>query len=105
MRWRLNKTKSDKLVLDEHTKKMLLSVKTVGGSYAEVFVHAGQLGTGIGRIIFDPYNLLMVSSKAEDFEAVRHYRKLGFSPQESLEAVLADRGVPGYTHPGRPSVH
>lgn len=97
--------KSDKLVLDEHTKKMLLSVKTVGGSYAEVFVHAGQLGTGIGRIIFDPYNLLMVSSKAEDFEAVRHYRKLGFSPQESLEAVLADRGVPGYTHPGRPAVH
>ena len=89
--------KSDKLVIDEHMKEMLLSVKTQAGQYSEVFVHGGQMGHGIGRVIFDPFSLLLVSSKAEDFEAVRHYREQGYSIVDALEAVLADRGVPGYT--------
>jgi conjugal transfer ATP-binding protein TraC len=91
--------KSDKLVMDESTKNMLLSVKTVSGAYSEVFVHAGQMGSGIGRVIFDPFSLLLVSSKAEDFESVRRYRAQGLNITQSLEAVLADRGVPGYKRP------
>lgn len=90
--------KSDKLFVDEHMRNMLLSVKTVQGVYSEVFVHAGQMGHGIGRVLFDPFSLLLVSSKAEDFEAVREYRKQGYSTVDALESVLADRGVPGYIH-------
>ena len=58
----------------------------------------GQMGHGIGRVLFDPFSLLLVSSKAEDFEAVRYYRERGYSIVDSLEAVLADRGVPGYAN-------
>lgn len=90
--------KSDKLVIDESMKNMLMSVKTVQGAYSEVFVHGGQMGHGIGRVLFDPFSLLLVSSKAEDFEAVRSYRKRGYTIVEALESVLADRGIPGYTH-------
>lgn len=90
--------KSDKLVIDESMKAMLLSVKTVQGAYSEVFVHGGQMGHGIGRVLFDPFSLLLVSSKAEDFEAVRHYRERGYSIVDALETVLADRGVLGYEH-------
>lgn len=90
--------KSDKLVIDQHMKDMLMSVKTVQGAYSEVFVHGGQMGHGIGRVLFDPFSLLLVSSKAEDFEAVRYYRERGYSIVDSLEAVLADRGVPGYAN-------
>jgi conjugal transfer ATP-binding protein TraC len=90
--------KSDKLVIDKHMKDMLMSVKTVQGAYSEVFVHGGQMGHGIGRVLFDPFSLLLVSSKAEDFEAVRYYRERGYSIVDSLEAVLADRGVPGYVN-------
>lgn len=89
--------KSDKLVLDQGMKQMLLSVKTQAGQYSEVFVHGGQMGHGIGRVLFDPFSLLLVSSKAEDFEAVRNYRAAGYGIVEALDAVLADRGVPGYT--------
>ena len=74
-------------------------MKTVSGAYSEVFVHAGQMGSGIGRVIFDPFSLLLVSSKAEDFESVRRYRAQGLNITQSLEAVLADRGVPGYKRP------
>ena len=56
------------------------------------------MGHGIGRVIFDPFSLLLVSSKAEDYEAVRFYRERGFTIVEALESVLADRGIPGYTH-------
>lgn len=90
--------KSDKLFMDESMKDMLMSIKTVQGSYSEVFVHGGQMGHGIGRVLFDPFSLLLVSSKAEDFEAVRYYRSCGYSIVEALEAVLADRGVSGYHH-------
>lgn len=88
--------KTDKLVIDKHMKDMLMSIKTVQGGYSEVFVHGGQMGHGIGRVLFDPFSLLLVSSKAEDFEAVRAYRDQGYSIVDALEAVLADRGVPGY---------
>ena len=88
--------KSDKLVIDKYMKDMLLSVKTVQGAYSEVFVHGGQMGCGIGRVLFDPFSLLLVSSKAEDFEAVNHYRQQGYSIVDALKQVLADRGVPGY---------
>jgi conjugal transfer ATP-binding protein TraC len=90
--------KTDKLLLDKSMREMLLSIKTVQGSYSEVFVHGGQMGHGIGRVLFDPFSLLLVSSKAEDFEAVRHYRERGYSIVDALEAVLADRGVKGYKH-------
>ena len=61
-----------------------------------VFVHAGQMGHGIGRVMLDPFSLLLVSSKAEDFEAVRAYRESGLSVEQAIEAVLRDRGLPGY---------
>lgn len=89
--------KADRLVMNDGMKDMLLSVKTVQGSFAEVFVHAGQMGSGIGRLLLDPYTLLLCSSKAEDFEAVMEYRSAGFNVRDAVEAVLADRGVPGYT--------
>lgn len=93
--------KADKLIMDEQMKEMLLSVRTVQGVFSEVFVQGGQMGYGIGRVLFDPFSLLLVSSKAEDFSAVRRYREQGYSIVDALTAVLADRGVPGYVHPKR----
>lgn len=86
-------SKSGKLLVDEELKKMLLSVTTRQGSFSEVLVHCGQKGYGIGRVFFDPFSLLLTSSKAEDFEAVNEYRKRGLSVSEAIEAVLEDRGV------------
>jgi len=92
-----------KLLIDEHMQRLLLSVHTEQGLFAEVFIKAGDMGQGIGRILLDPYSLLMASSKAEDFEAVKAYRGMGYSLPEALEAVLADRGYVEYTHPSKRS--
>lgn len=44
--------------------------------HSEVFVHGGQMGHGIGRVLFDPFSTL-VSSVLEDFEVVKAYRQQG----------------------------
>lgn len=84
--------KSGRLVVDEWMKEMLLSIKKQDGMYAEVFVTAGQMGQGIGRVMLDPFTLLLCSSSPDDYTAIMHYRGQGLSVEESVERVLRDRG-------------
>jgi conjugal transfer ATP-binding protein TraC len=85
--------KSDKLVLDEYTKALIKSVTTRQGAYSEVFVRCGDLPASVGRLFVDPFMLLLGSSKAEDFQAVRSYMEQGLPTEEAIEAVLRDRKV------------
>jgi conjugal transfer ATP-binding protein TraC len=88
-----------KIMVDDYMRKLLHSVHTEQGHFSEVFISAGDMGQGIGRIMLDPYSLLMASSRADDFAAVKHYREAGYSLPQALEAVLADRGYPDFEHP------
>lgn len=85
--------KSDKLVLDEYTKGLIKSVTTRQGAYSEVFVRCGDLPASVGRLFVDPFTLLLGSSKAEEFQAVRHYMSAGLPTEEAIERVLKDRKV------------
>jgi len=84
--------KSEKLVIDEHMKDMLLSIKKTD-AFSEVFVHAGQMGHGVGRVMLDPFSLLLSSSKAEDHQTIKNYRMQGLTTSAAVEAVLRDRGI------------
>jgi conjugal transfer ATP-binding protein TraC len=83
--------KSDKLVIDQHMQDQLLSLKTITGAYSEVFVHGGQMGHGVGRLMLDPFTLLLFSSKAEDYEAIMAYRRAGMPIADAVNQVLVDR--------------
>lgn len=85
-----------KLLVDKALEELLLSVKKKDGAYAEVFIQAGQMGQGVGRLVLDPYSLLMASSHPDDFMAIERYRNKGLAVSEAVEAVLRDRGTPGY---------
>lgn len=61
-------------------------------NYSEIFIST-PIGYGVGRLYSDPFNVLASSSKAEDFEAVNHYRNQGMNTAEAIEAVLRDRGI------------
>jgi len=91
--------KQEKLAIDEEMEKILRSINTQQGVYAEVYVRAGDSGAGVGRILLDPYTLLMFSSKGEDVAAIQAYQDNGYPIHDALEAVLADRGVEGFVHP------
>jgi conjugal transfer ATP-binding protein TraC len=85
---------SQRLPMNETIRAMLRSLQTEHGSFAEVFVYC-PMGYGIGLIIFDPFTLLLASSRAEDMLAVDLYRRRGLSTEDSIERVRRDRqGAP-----------
>lgn len=84
--------KSGRIAMNEGLKRMLTTVKTEQGKYSEVFIHS-TAGTGIGRLLLDPFSLLCYSTKAEDYEAYRRYAEQGLSTSAALDQVLKDRGL------------
>jgi conjugal transfer ATP-binding protein TraC len=83
--------KSDRLVMGEAMKRVLLSMRKVDGEYSEVFVKC-PVGQGLMRFIVDPHSLLLYSSKGEDFIAIAKLRDQGLTIEQAVEQVLTDRG-------------
>jgi conjugal transfer ATP-binding protein TraC len=81
-----------KLFLNEWTKRQLASVTTERPHYSEVFVHS-PMGSGVGRLILDPYSMQLYSTTAEDFEAVNNLRKQGMTTAEAMDFLLDRKGV------------
>jgi conjugal transfer ATP-binding protein TraC len=55
-------------------------------------VHS-PVGHGIGRLVLDPYSLLLASTRAEDFNAIREKTGAGLNVDEAIRAVLKERGL------------
>ena len=84
--------KLGQLTMDDAMKRLLQSLRTEHGAYSEIFIHS-PVGNGIGRLIVDPYSLLLFSSRAEDFNAINDKRATGLSVSQAIDAVLHDRGL------------
>jgi len=84
--------KLGQITMDDAMKRLLQSLRTEHGAYSEVFIHS-PAGNGIGRLIVDPYSLLLFSSRPEDFSAIGAKRALGLDVSEAIDAVLQDRGL------------
>lgn len=84
-----------RLVLTEGMRTMVASLHTEAGAYSEVFVHT-SVGHGIGRLVLDPYSLLLASTRSEDYVALHQKKAEGLDTDAAVRAVLKDRGVKGY---------
>lgn len=84
--------RAGRLVLNEHMKRLLLSLRTERGQYSEIYIHS-PMGSGVGRLLLDPFSLLLYSSTDQDFAAVAARRERGMSLVEAMEDVLRERGL------------
>jgi len=84
--------KLGQLAMDDNMKRLLQSLRTEHGAYSEIFIHS-PVGNGIGRLLVDPYSLLLYSSRAEDFNAVNAKRAAGLSVSDAIDAVLKERNA------------
>ena len=84
--------KLGQLTMDDAMKRLLQSLRTEHGAFSEVFIHS-PAGNGIGRLIVDPYTLLLFSSRAEDFGAINAKRDAGMTVPQAIESVLIERGL------------
>jgi len=82
--------KLGQLAMDDAMKRLLQSLRTEHGAYSEIFIHS-PVGSGVGRLIVDPYSLLLFSSRAEDFTAINEKRAAGLSVSQAIDAVLRER--------------
>ena len=84
--------RQQRLPLSPEGYKLLRSVHTVEGKYSEALVLTGQ-GSGIGRLILNPFKKLLYSSHPEDEGAIRTYRAQGLSLSNAIIRVLKDRNM------------
>jgi conjugal transfer ATP-binding protein TraC len=84
--------KNNRLAVSAGMRAMLETLHTEAGAYSEVFVHS-PVGHGIGRLVLDPYSLLLASTRAEDFNAIREKTGAGLNVDEAIRAVLKERGL------------
>jgi len=81
-----------RLPISEGTYDLLKTVHTAPGSYSEIFFIT-EYGTGIGRLIVDPFQVLLFSTKAEDVHALRTRTEGGMTINEAIRDVLEERGI------------
>lgn len=82
----------NKLPLNEFEMSILKTVSTVPGYYSELYC-VTERGRGVGRLIVDPYQYLLFSTKAQDVAAVEAYAREGMEMNDAICAVLRDRGI------------
>jgi conjugal transfer ATP-binding protein TraC len=78
--------------MDPSMEEMLSSIKTKQGQYAEVMVY-GPHGYAIGRLLLDPYSLILYSTKPEEFAAVQQLVDNGAELADAIETVSLRRSV------------
>jgi conjugal transfer ATP-binding protein TraC len=84
--------KSERILLDGFKEKLLTSVKTIHGKYAEVMIN-GADGYAVGKLLLDPFSELLFSTKAEDYAAIRELKSQGMQVSESIEYLLEKKNV------------
>lgn len=82
--------RAGRLSLNEHMKRMLMSLRTEKGQFSEVFIHS-PMGSGVGRLLLDPFSLLLYSSSDQDFAAIQSRRAQGMGLVEAIEDILRER--------------
>jgi conjugal transfer ATP-binding protein TraC len=78
--------KLDRLNLNDNMQAKLVSVKSKHGCYAEIMI-VGNHGYAVGRLLLDPYSLLLYSTKPKDYAAFQALRAQGMGVEEALESL------------------
>jgi conjugal transfer ATP-binding protein TraC len=84
--------KSERILLDGFKEKLITSVKTIHGKYAEVMIN-GADGYAVGKLLLDPFSELLFSTKAEDYAAIRELKFQGMEVSEAIEHLLEKKNA------------
>jgi conjugal transfer ATP-binding protein TraC len=81
---------SKELDLGEGGYNWLKTVHTVPDYYSEILFMT-SMGGGIGRLIVDPFRLMLYSTKPQQVAAIQAYRDQGYSVTDAINLVLGDK--------------
>ena len=50
------------------------------------------MGSGVGRLLLDPFSMMLFSTRAEDFERLKKMREeMGMTTEQAIEVLLDER--------------
>lgn len=78
---------SKKLALTPHKEATMKSVKTVSGKYSEILISSSK-GYAVGRLLLDPFSLMLYSTKPAEFAAVNDLREQGYSVLDAVQRLV-----------------
>ena len=81
-----------RLVMDAPKKRLLNSLRTEAGAFAEMYV-SSPVGEGVVRLVIDPATQLLFSNKLADNQPIDELRARGLSIDQAIAQVLAQRGL------------
>jgi conjugal transfer ATP-binding protein TraC len=79
-----------RLPLSDGGYELLKTVHTLPGAYSEIFFLT-EMGSGIGRLIVDPFKRLLFSTKPEDVQALKQLRRQGLSLGDAIQQLQCSR--------------
>ncbi|MCC7005663.1 MAG: type IV secretion system protein TraC [Ottowia sp.] len=87
------------LNLDPSLERMIASLATESGKFSELVVRS-PMGSGLVRLVLDPFFLEMASTKAADFNAFRALKDQGMETTEAIYHMMRAKGYQrgGYRH-------
>ncbi len=81
-----------RLSMDAGKKRLLNSLRTEAGVFSELYA-SSPVGEGVMRLVLDPTTNLLFSNKLEDNQPIDALRAQGYSIDEAIARVLAQRGL------------
>ncbi|MBW8309700.1 MAG: type IV secretion system protein TraC [Candidatus Paracaedibacteraceae bacterium] len=79
--------KNSKLILTPKQEALMKSLKTVHGKYSEVMIN-GPDGYAVGRLILDPFSLMLYSTKGQEYTLVKKLVEQGYSVNEAIQMLM-----------------
>jgi hypothetical protein len=79
-----------RLPLSDGGYELLKTVHTLPGAYSEIFFIT-EMGSGIGRLIVDPFKRILFSTKPEDVQAIKLLRRQGLSLGDAVKELIDSR--------------
>jgi conjugal transfer ATP-binding protein TraC len=50
------------------------------------------MGSGVGRLLLDPFSMMLFSTRAEDFERIKTMREeMGMTTEQAIEVLLDEK--------------
>ncbi|KJV54859.1 putative conjugative transfer protein TraC [Orientia chuto str. Dubai] len=71
--------------------KLLQSIYSNPPYYSEVAMYSPNVSGVIGRLMIDPFTLLLTSTNAKDYQVIEDHMAMGVS--ESINDILQERGI------------
>jgi conjugal transfer ATP-binding protein TraC len=82
--------REDRLSIGEAGYALLKSVHTIPGAYSEIFIH-GETGSGIGRLVVDPFKRLLFSTRPDDIARLKRMKDSGLDLEDAILQCIQQR--------------